>query len=29
MESYLKWLGTVEREALSKAEEILPLPVRY
>jgi molybdate transport system regulatory protein len=27
-ESYLKWFEVVEREALAKAAEILPLPVR-
>jgi molybdate transport system regulatory protein len=28
MESYLKWFELVEREALERAEELLPLPVR-
>jgi molybdate transport system regulatory protein len=28
MESYLKWFEVVEQEALAKAQELLPLPVR-
>jgi molybdate transport system regulatory protein len=28
MESYLKWFEAVEREALARARELLPMPVR-